>query len=311
MSADTNLPVLPAPARLGQQTAIEQSRAVAEVQGAIIVAQRVPRDVPTAVGQMHQACAQPGLADRAFFRYNRAGSQITGATVHLARELARCWGNVQYGIGELDRDDEAGQSQMLAWAWDVQTNTRASTAFIVPHARDTRDGVKRLVDMRDVYENNANAGARRLREQIFAILPVWFVDEAKNLCAATLANPGDGKTREQRVAEAIRRWSEKGITREQLEDKLGRAAPQWTDPDLAQLRVIWSSAARGETTLAEEFPAPRVTAAEISGQVEPPAEPPPKKNRRSARAEEPEPLPEADGDWPATAQPADAEGATS
>ncbi len=264
------MPALPAGMRLGQQTAIEQSRAVAEVQGAIIVAQRVPRNVQNAIAEMRAACTQPGLADRAFYRYSRAGSPVTGATVHLARELARCWGNVQYGIGELDRDDAAGMSQMLAWAWDVQTNTRASSSFMVPHRRDTKTGVKQLTDMRDIYENNANSAARRLREQIFAILPVWFTAEAKDLCSKTLANPGDGKTREQRIADAISVWQSKGITVGQLEDKLGRRSAEWTDPDLAQLRVVWTAVGRGETTLAEEFPAPRVTAEEITAAVEPP-----------------------------------------
>ena len=278
----------PGTPRLGQQTAIEQSRAVAEVQGAIIVAQRCPRNVPGAIEEMRAACAQPGLADRAFFRYSRGEGQITGASVHLARELARCWGNVQYGVGELDRDDVGGMSQMLAWAWDVQTNTRASTTFMVPHRRDTKRGVKALVDMRDIYENNANAAARRLREQIFAVLPVWFVNEAKDRCNKTLANPGDGKTREQRIADAVGFFASKGVTVAQLEIKLGRPSAQWTDPDVAQLRVVWQSVDRGEATLAEEFDAPRVTAAEILGGAEP------------ARPAEPGPV---DVDWPDTAQP--------
>ena len=50
-----------------------------------------------------------------------------------------CWlpggGNVQYGINELRRDDSAGESEMRAWAWDVQNNTRSVRSFIVPHAR--------------------------------------------------------------------------------------------------------------------------------------------------------------------------------
>lgn len=285
---------LPAAARLGQQTMIEQSRAVAEVQGAIIVAQRVPRDIPAALAEMRAACAQPGLADRAFFRYRRGDGQITGATVHLARELARCWRNVQYGVGELERNDGVGQSQMLAWAWDVQNNTRASSTFIVPHKRDRtadKGGPVLLTDMRDIYENNANAAARRLREQVFAILPVWFVDEAKNLCAATLANPGDGKTRDQRVADSIAGWSSKGITVQQLEDKLGRPANQWTDPDLAQLRVVWSSIGRGETTLTEEFAPQRVSAAEITAAATRPATTPTELSTQDGE------------EWPATPEP--------
>jgi hypothetical protein len=57
-----------------------------------------------------------------------------------------------------------------------------------------------LVDMRDIYENNANNGARRLREAIFAILPAWFKEEAKELCSKTLEGGGD-KPLAQRIAD--------------------------------------------------------------------------------------------------------------
>src|SRR4051794_39845438 len=91
----------PSPRDIGQATAVEQARAVAEVQGAIVVAQQCPRSMSLAVQQMRESCRQKGLAERAFFRYSRGGGQITGPSVHLARELARCFGNIQYGITEL------------------------------------------------------------------------------------------------------------------------------------------------------------------------------------------------------------------
>ena len=102
-----------APARIGQGTAVEQSRAVAEVQAAIVVAQNCPRDINAAIAEMRQSCQQMFLAERAFFRYSRGSGSITGASVHLARELARCWGNIQYGLVEMRRDDEFGQSDRI------------------------------------------------------------------------------------------------------------------------------------------------------------------------------------------------------
>ncbi|QUX26036.1 hypothetical protein K1J57_27140 [Nocardiopsis sp. MT53] len=249
---------IPMPTRVGQGTAVEQSRAVAEVQAAIVVAQQCPRDIAGAVAQMNDSCQQKALAERAFFRFPRAGQTVSGPSVHLARELARCWGNVQYGVSELRRDDEIGQSEMQAWAWDVQTNTRSSSTFIVPHKRDTKkEGPKPLTDMRDVYENNANNGARRLREAIFSILPPWFVEEAKELCNKTLAD-GGGKTVAQRAAEAIAEFQKGGVTRDQLEAKLNRKVASWTHHDIAQLEVIFTSLQRGEVTKDEEFPAERL-----------------------------------------------------
>lgn len=256
------------PSRVGQGTAVEQSRAVAEVQSAIVVAQQCPRDVAAAIVEMKQSCNQKTLAERAFYRFNRGGDDgnVTGATIQLARELARCWGNVQYGLVELRRDDVYGQSELQAWAWDVQTNTRVSTTFIVPHKRFTKKGVKDLVDMRDIYESNANNGARRVREMIFSVLPPWFVEQAKELCNATLRH-GGGVPLPQRIADAIKAYESKGIRRGQIEAKLGRSSADWTDHDVAQLHVVYTSVERGETTLKEEFPPERVTAEEIAASV--------------------------------------------
>lgn len=255
----------PAPAApwTGQATAIEQSRAIAEVQAAIIVAQNCPRSIQGAVDGMRESCRQQGLAERAFYRYTRGGSTVTGPSVHLARELARCWGNVQYGIAELRRDDDAGISEMQAYAWDVQTNTRAAQIFIVPHKRDKRGGPERLVDLRDIYENNSNNGARRLRQAIFAILPPWFVEEAKALASQTLTD-GGGKSLPQRIADAVRRFDELGVKVDQLEQKLDRRRDQWTAHDVAQLVVTYTSLQRGEITADEEFPQRRVSAEEIT-----------------------------------------------
>ena len=255
---------LPHAARIGQATAIEQSRAVAEVQAAIIVAQQCPRDKQAAQREMRESCRMKALAERAFYRFPRSGQTVSGPSVHLARELARCWGNIQYGVAEMSRDDAHGQSEMLAYAWDVQTNARASAVFIVPHARDKKNGPERLTDMRDIYENNSNNGARRVRECIFAVLPPWFVEEAKDLCAQTLKD-GGGKPLTQRVADALGMFGNMGITEDDITRKLGRPTAKWTDHDLGQLSVIYRSLQRGEVTREDEFPAPTVTAEEITG----------------------------------------------
>jgi hypothetical protein len=282
---------------IGQATAVEQARAIAEVQAAIVVAQQCPRDRIRAVAEMRDGCQHMLLAERAFFRYNRGGSQISGASIHLARELARWWGNVQYNVVELSRDDVKGESQMLAFAWDVQTNTRAATIFIVKHGRDTKEGIKKLTDLRDVYENNANMGARRLREQIFAVLPTSFIEEAKQICTTTLEN-GGGKALIDRISDVTKYFHDQyGLTADRLEAKIGRKADDWTPLDLAQFSVIRESLKRGETTVDEEFPQQRVTAADITGTAtvaaasetapaataEPPSEPAAKPRKTTAK----------------------------
>lgn len=282
-------PIMPAPSpgRVGQGTVVEQSRAVAEVQAAIFVARQFPRDPLAALDAMRDSCKQMALAERAFFEYPRAGATVSGPSVHLARELARIWGNFQYGIVELRRDDEHGQSEMLAFAWDVQTNTRNSNTFINPHKRDTRDGVKLLTDMRDIYESNANHGARRVREAILASLPPWLVEEAKALCMDTLEH-GGGTPLPDRIAEALKAFERFGVTQARMEAKFERPLAGWRAADVAKLGVIYESLKQGTVTVDEEFPAAdRVTAAEINGNgkpTPPPAAPPAETKRAASTA---------------------------
>jgi hypothetical protein len=248
---------------VSQATAVEQARAVAEVQAAVIVAQQVPRQMPAVMAAMEEACSQTDLAKRAFFRFPRGGSSITGPSIHLARELARVFGNIQYGIHELRRDDVGRYSEMQAWAWDVQTNTRTNTTFVVPHKRDKRGGPEVLTDLRDIYESNANQGARRVREMIFAILPSWFTERAKSLCLQTLED-GGGKPVAQRVADAVKAFEALGVKPQRLEQRFGTSST-WGPLDLAQLEVVHTSLRQGTVSIDEEFPPLRVTVDELTG----------------------------------------------
>lgn len=289
----------PAPTFVGQGTAVEQSRAVAEVQAAVVVARQFPRNEETATRKMRSAFRQQSLAARSFFRFNRGGADgnITGETIQFAKELARCWGNIHHGLNELRRDDVAGESEMQAWAWDLESNERASTTFVVPHVRFTKTaGRKPLEDPRDVYENNTNNGARRLREMIFTVLPDWYREEAREVANLTLQKgPGD-KPLAQRVADAVTSFENLGVTVGQLEENRGRPTEKWLNLDVAQLQIIYGSISRGEISLDEEFPPQQVTGAEIIRQhTEQGATP-------QATSEEHAPA-ESTTQWPAARQP--------
>lgn len=248
-----------ATAPASEATQIEQSRAIAQVQGALVVAQQRPRDEMAVVARIREACAIPQLADRAFFRFPRGGQQITGPSIHLAAELARCFGNVEFGIVELRRDDRKAESEMLAVAWDLETNTRVTNSFIVPHKRDKKGGPEALTDMRDIYENNANQGARRLRECIFRILPVYVVEDAKTMCMETLGH-GGGEPIAKRAEKMLAAFGEIGITRQQVEKRLGVAITKISAVDIANLGIMFQSIKRGEVRADDEFPPDRAKA---------------------------------------------------
>jgi len=256
------MPAATGPDRVGQSTAVEQSRAVAEVQAAIYVARQFPRDIGRSRSAMQAACGTMALAEKAFYKFPRAGGSVEGSTIHLAKTLAQSWGNIQYGVSEMRRDDSYRQSEMQAWAWDVEANTRHVLTFIVPHAKFANKKVVQLEDLRDIYENNANNGARRLREAIFAVIPDFFIDEAEDLCRETL-HKGDGRPIEQRIEGAVGVFKGLGISEERLEQKLGRKKEQWTGADIAQLLITHKSIDRREIAVDEAFPQARITGGEI------------------------------------------------
>lgn len=258
--------------RAGQATMVEQSRAVAEVQAAVMVAQRFPRDTQRAIEEMRKSCGVKEMAEAAFFRFPRGGQTITGPSVHLARELARCWGNIDYGLKELRRDDAAGESEMLAFAWDLETNVRAETVFIVPHLRDKRGGPERLIDVRDIYENNANHGARRLREQVFAVLPRWYAEKAEEACHATLRD-GGAEPLNIRVAKMVEAFAGIGVSKKQIEKRMGCAIDKIDAVALANLTIIFKSLKRGEIRREDEFPDDKGQAIEVGLKGRDPAPP--------------------------------------
>ena len=244
--------VAPAPAggTATQATQVEQARAIAEVQAAVVVAQQIPRDINRAAAEMRDSCGRMALANRAFYRVPNRGS---GPSVHLARDLARIWGNVQYGVHELRRDDSSGMSEIQAFAWDVQTNSRSTRTFQVPHQR--MKGGKRtdLTDLTDVYLNNQNIGARAVRECIFTILPTWFVEEAEQIARRTLEN-GEGEPLPARIEKMVTAFGAQfGIKVPQIEKKLGKKRGQWDAGDVATLAVTFQSLTRGEVALDDEF----------------------------------------------------------
>jgi hypothetical protein len=266
------------PSRVGQGTAVEQSRAQSEVYFRVRLAHDVPRDEAHAAAEMERVCTRLGFAEKAFYKLPRSGQTVEGPSVHLARELARIWGNIDYGVTEMRQDDEYGQSEIQAYAWDLQTNARSQQTFIVPHKKDTKSGAKRLEKMQEIYENNANNGAKRVREAIFAVLPQWLVDDAQRICRDTIAR-GDGAPLEERITAAIGVFEKDfGVTQAQLIAKLGGRPPEkWDEQDVAGLQVTYRSLKAREVTKEQEFPSTgsSVSADDLVGSgasVDPPAQ---------------------------------------
>jgi len=207
-------------AALGIQSSSEQQRAIAEVQAAMILARSNPRDQIRALELITQDCARPSLAEKACYVYARGGADVTGPSIRLAECMAQRWGNIQYGVRELEQHEN--DSLMQAYAWDLEANVKREMIFTVPHVRDTRKGPVALTDSRDVYEITANMGARRLRACILGLIPGDIVEAAVDQVELTLKTKAD--VTQERVTKMLELFASYGITKEHVEKRIQRRA---------------------------------------------------------------------------------------
>lgn len=234
--------------------AVESSRAIAEAQGKLIIAKKFPRDEVQAYAKAMQACQRPKMAQTAFYAYPRGGSTVSGASIRFAEELARCWGNVDYGIKELSRD--GGKSEMQAYAWDMETNTISVQNFTNPHQRESGGKMVKLTSDRDIYEINANMAARRLRARILAVLPNWFVEDCINECKKTLAGKNEAPLID-RVRNMLVQFEKFAITREMIEKRLKHTIETTTQDEFVDLVGIYNSLKDKQSSVADWFEQPK------------------------------------------------------
>jgi len=248
-----------AQAQAQREAAVEVAvqRELAEVQGAVLMARRFPRNPIQAMDRILQACTRPSLADAALYNYSRGGAEITGPSIRLAEVLAQNWGNMSFGTREVEQRSFAGrpgESTMVSYCWDLETNVRDERTFQVKHVRDTRAGSTRLTDGRDIYEATANQAARRLRACILAIIPGDVVEAAVQQCEATMLAKAD--TSPDAVGKLVKAFEQFSVTREQIEQRIQRRIDTIRPAQIVQLRKVWASLNEGMSVPGDWFKAP-------------------------------------------------------
>lgn len=214
-----------------------EARAIAEVQAQYVIAKKFPRNQHQCYMDIIEACKRPFLAEHSMYAYPRGGTLVKGPSIRLAEVLAQCWGNLDCGVREISQSN--GVSVAEAYAIDLQTNTRITKVFHVPHKRDTKKGTTRLTDARDIYELVANQGARRLRSCILGIIPGDVIEAAVARCSTTLES-SDVPIAEQ-IRKMISAFDEIGVKVEHLEKRLGHNLDATIPQEIVTLKGIYKS----------------------------------------------------------------------
>jgi len=237
---------------------VASSRQAQEVQAAMVVAKKCPRDENESYARIMRACKRKGLAENACYTYPRGNTTVEGPSIRLAEVLAQNWGNIDFGIVELEQKN--GESVVMAYAWDLETNTRQTKVFTVKHIRYTRNGSKSLNDPRDIYEMTANQGARRLRACILGIIPGDIQEEAVRACNDTLASSGGDIPLQDRVRKMTAKFDEMGVSVDMIETRLGHKIETITEQELIALRKIYKSCTDNFAGVGDYFEQPSKSA---------------------------------------------------
>lgn len=228
----------------------ESQRSIAEVQAAMIIAKRFPRDPVQAMDKILNVCQRPSLANNAVYQYARGGNNITGASIRLAEAIAQQWGNIQYGIRELSQANS--ESTVEAFAWDLETNTKQVKIFQVPHVRYSKSkGNTKLTDPRDIYELVANNGARRLRACILGVIPSDVVDTAVQQCNLTMQANADCSP--NGIKKLLGRFQDIGVSKEAIEKRIQCRVEAMTPAQVISLINIGTSIRDGYAQISDFF----------------------------------------------------------
>ena len=239
------------------------SRQAQEVQAAMVIAKKFPRNEAESFNRIMQACKRKTLAEQSMYEYPRGDTKVTGPSIRLAEAMAQNWGNMDFGIIELEQKN--GESQVMAYAWDLETNTRQTKIFSVPHIQATKKGNGALTAPRDIYELVANNGARRLRACILGVIPGDVVDAAISQCNATLMGQSKAPLADL-VREAVALFSQDyGVTVAMLEKFIGCKSESFSMNDLVRLKKVYRALKDGMAKREDYFEiAPAADESEIN-----------------------------------------------
>lgn len=217
----------------------------------LFAAKQFPRDVNVAYANIMKACSRKILAETAMYEYPKGGQKVTGPSIRLAEVLAQNWGNIDFGVIELEQKN--GESSMMAYAWDLETNTRQTKVFTVKHERKANSQIKKLDDPRDIYEMTANQGARRVRACILGVIPGDIVEAAIKQCELTLTS-GHKEPLSDRVRQALVLFEkDHGVSKEMIEKFVGCKVEAFSEQDLLKIGRVYNSLKDGMSKREDYF----------------------------------------------------------
>ena len=219
--------------------------AEAEVKAGYAMAARFPRDEVKCEVALYRKSDNPRFADKALYRYSRGGSNITGPSVVMAREMARLWGHIRYGVRILFQDDE--WVHLAGWALDCQTGGARAWEDRFRKLIYRKQGGWRAPDERELRELINRRGALAYRNAVLSLMPFDVIEDMKDRCNATMIKVAKGELgkgaqdKDMTIRAVVLAYDAIGVSKEQIEKYLQMPLTSIGPEQLVTLRQVLKS----------------------------------------------------------------------
>lgn len=234
--------------QISTQVIYEQDKAAIDVQ--IATAKAYPRNITRAT-QNALAIVSLDVETASVCSYSvpRGGKAITGPSVHLAKILAQCWGNMRIESKVVSIDQNQVTSEGICF--DLENNLAIKTQ--VKRSILGRSG-RFSEDMITVTGNAANSIA--LRNAILSVVPKSIVDKVYK--AAKQMITGDVSDKTKLIAKRKQVFDQLkdtfSVTEKDILSAIGKAALDFvTADDIVVLIGIGTAIKDGDTTVDQAF----------------------------------------------------------
>ena len=225
---------------------IQKAETQGEIFAAIMSAKKFPRDEQKSQADMLAACDSELFAEKAYYSFPRGKQIVSGASIRMAKEITRTYGNIRWGFFITHDDDDA--RGIVSWAWDLERNNRTSASDffkkLIQRKQENGPTIWVTADERDLRELTFRRASIIERNCILSLLPAHFIDELVVVCKRTVAG-GERTDLKERTSIMSKAFGDIGVSPEQLENYLGHPLKAATREEVADLRGVYQSIVDG------------------------------------------------------------------
>lgn len=220
--------------------------AMAEIRLAMQMALENPRNESHAIGRVTKCCKRFAFAERALYSFPRGGTTVSGASIRLAEEMAKCWTNLRWGFYVVL--DEGQKRTVRGWAWDLEANAKKEIDLTFDKLIYRKNQGWITPDERDLLELTNRQGSKAVRNAILGLLPWDIVQDAMSICRQTVQEgiKDDPDKFSKNMIQAFQ--LELGISGSELVNYVGFPLEQMTPAQLTNMRELYRAIKDGETT---------------------------------------------------------------